>query len=466
MHRSPSRSLKLLSVALVAVLTLVAAGCGGDDDAVVLGHHRGQGQRLRVTKAAWVYVGPINDGGWTQAHDDGRKYVEEASSATRSRRPTRRTCPRAPRPRRSSRTSIKDGNQIIFATSFGYGDALAELAEKYPDVKFEHATGAATDENLATYYGAGEDTIYLTGIAAGAAIPERHDRLRRPVPDPRGHPPHQRLHARRAVGRTPTPPPRSCGPTPGSTPTTERQAADSLDRRRRRRHRLRPGQPRHRRGRQGQPSLPFVGLRLGPERELPRHLADRLPLQLGPVLHRAVKAVADGTLGDRPVLRRHRTTASSSLAPFGELGQRRDPDDHRRPSSRPSRRHVRRVRRPAHRPGRRGARCPRARPLELGDHPRPWTGSSPASIGDPAGLTRAASRSACHRRNQSPRVAGASRPGGRRDAGITKRFPGGVVANDAVDFEVARRRGARPAGRERRRQVHASNVLHRPLPAR
>src|SRR5712692_4534889 len=28
-------------------------------------------------KAAWVYVGPINDGGWTQAHNDGRLYVQQ-----------------------------------------------------------------------------------------------------------------------------------------------------------------------------------------------------------------------------------------------------------------------------------------------------------------------------------------------------------------------------------------------------
>ena len=48
--------------------------------------------------------------------------------------------------------------------------------------------------------------------------------------------------------------------------------------------------------------------------------------------------------------------------------------------------------------------------------------------------------------------------------GITKRFPG-VLANDAVDFEAARRRGARAARRERRRQEHALEHPHRPLPA-
>ena len=65
-----------------------------------------------------------------------------------------------------------DGAKIIFANSFGYGEAMKELAAENPDVKFEHATGAGTLDNFATYYGAAEDTIYLTGLAAGAAIPE------------------------------------------------------------------------------------------------------------------------------------------------------------------------------------------------------------------------------------------------------------------------------------------------------
>src|SRR5919202_4864372 len=42
-------------------------------------------------------------------------------------------------------------------------------AAKYPDVKFEMATGTITSKNMAEYFGAGEDAIYLSGMAAGAA---------------------------------------------------------------------------------------------------------------------------------------------------------------------------------------------------------------------------------------------------------------------------------------------------------
>ena len=64
---------------------------------------------------------------------------------------------------------VRDGNKMIFATSFGYQDAMVAAAKKYPDVKFEQATGYKTSKNLAEYYGAGEDAIYLSGMAAGAA---------------------------------------------------------------------------------------------------------------------------------------------------------------------------------------------------------------------------------------------------------------------------------------------------------
>ena len=64
---------------------------------------------------------------------------------------------------------IRDGNKIIFATSFGFQTAMAAAAKKHPDVKFEMATGTTVLPNMAEYFGAGEDSIYLSGMAAGAA---------------------------------------------------------------------------------------------------------------------------------------------------------------------------------------------------------------------------------------------------------------------------------------------------------
>ena len=64
---------------------------------------------------------------------------------------------------------VRDGNKIIFATSFGFQPAMVAAAKKYPSVYFEMATGTAQAKNMAEYFGAGEDAIYLSGMAAGAA---------------------------------------------------------------------------------------------------------------------------------------------------------------------------------------------------------------------------------------------------------------------------------------------------------
>ena len=166
MRRPFARRSRLL-LALLAVLAVFAAACGGDDDDAGSGGDSGSGDSGPL-KAAFIFVGPINDGGWTQAHNEGRLYVEEQlGDAVETT--YKESVPEGPEARQVIEDLIKDGNKIIFATSFGYGDTLMELAEEYPNVYFEHATGLASSENLATYFGASEDTIYLTGIAAGAA---------------------------------------------------------------------------------------------------------------------------------------------------------------------------------------------------------------------------------------------------------------------------------------------------------
>ena len=66
---------------------------------------------------------------------------------------------------------------MIFATSYGYVNKA--FAAKYPNVLFEQATGTETGPNLSEYFGAAEDTIFLSGMAAGAASKTGQDRLRR-----------------------------------------------------------------------------------------------------------------------------------------------------------------------------------------------------------------------------------------------------------------------------------------------
>jgi basic membrane protein A len=143
-------------VGALAVLALVVAG----------GTSAQSTKSTATFKAAWIYVGPHNDGGWSQAHDIGRLYVQKMLGS-KVQTTYKENIPPGPKLEQTVAALVRDGNKIIFGTSFGFFDK--KLAAKYPDVLFEQATGTDQSDNLAEYFGAGEDSIYLSGMAAGAA---------------------------------------------------------------------------------------------------------------------------------------------------------------------------------------------------------------------------------------------------------------------------------------------------------
>jgi basic membrane lipoprotein Med (substrate-binding protein (PBP1-ABC) superfamily) len=147
------RRLTLLALAAIAL-----AACGGTTTT----------PSSTALKAAWIYVGSKSDAGWTKAHDDARLYVEQ-QLGSKVVTTFKENVPEGPQTSQVIDDLVKDGNKIIFATSYGFQDAMAAAAKKYPNVYFEQATGFKLDKNLAEFFGAAEDTDYLTGIAAGAA---------------------------------------------------------------------------------------------------------------------------------------------------------------------------------------------------------------------------------------------------------------------------------------------------------
>ena len=119
-------------------------------------------------KVAWIYVGPHADHGWSQAHDEGRQYVQK-KLGSQVETTFKELVPEGPQTCQVIESLIRDGNKLIFATSFGFQTCMVSEAKLHPDVMFEQATGTAQSTNLAEYFGAGEDSIYLSGMAAGAA---------------------------------------------------------------------------------------------------------------------------------------------------------------------------------------------------------------------------------------------------------------------------------------------------------
>ncbi|HYF60915.1 MAG TPA: BMP family ABC transporter substrate-binding protein [Burkholderiaceae bacterium] len=117
-------------------------------------------------KVGFIYVGPVGDAGWSFAHDIGRKHIEE-KFGDRIKTTYVEKVPEGADAERVIRDLVAQGNKLIFATSFGFGDAMEKVAKDHPDVRFEHATGYKTADNLRVYEGRFYEDAYMAGVIAG-----------------------------------------------------------------------------------------------------------------------------------------------------------------------------------------------------------------------------------------------------------------------------------------------------------
>jgi basic membrane protein A len=117
-------------------------------------------------KVGFVYVGPTGDHGWTYRHDIGRQQVEEAYG-DRVETMYVESVPEGADAERVMTQMALQGADIIFATSFGYMDPLMSVAQKFPNVKFEHATGYKQADNAANYGLKLYQARHVQGVIAG-----------------------------------------------------------------------------------------------------------------------------------------------------------------------------------------------------------------------------------------------------------------------------------------------------------
>jgi len=124
-------------------------------------------------KVGFIYVGPTGDHGWTYRHDIGRQQVEEAYG-DKVETIFVESVPEGPDAERVMRSMVREGVDIIFATSFGYMNSMLKVAKEYPDVAFEHATGYKQSENMATYGLRLYQARHVQGIIAGMMTKTNH----------------------------------------------------------------------------------------------------------------------------------------------------------------------------------------------------------------------------------------------------------------------------------------------------
>ena len=153
---------KLLVLALAALMIFAFASCGNDES--TSDNSESQGIAKEDIKVGFVYIGAIGDEGWTDSHNDGRLYLEEelgVETAYMENVTEDSGCEDA------IRNLIDQGCNVIFTTSFGFGEWTQKVALDHPDLYFMHASGNIQEENMSNYFGRIYQARYLSGIAAG-----------------------------------------------------------------------------------------------------------------------------------------------------------------------------------------------------------------------------------------------------------------------------------------------------------
>ena len=116
---------------------------------------------------AFAYVGPVGDGGWSFAHDNGRKALEK-ELGDKIKTSFVESVPESADAERVFREMAGEGkNKLIFGTTFGYMESMLKVAADHKDIRFEHATGYKTAENLRTYDSRTYEGAYMAGVIAG-----------------------------------------------------------------------------------------------------------------------------------------------------------------------------------------------------------------------------------------------------------------------------------------------------------
>ena len=159
--------LKVAALSVVAAAALVACGKKEEPKPVEAPKAAAPAPaKPEPLKIAFAYVGPVGDGGWTFAHDNGRKAVEKEFGDKVVTSYVEKV-PESADAERVIRDMAAQGNKLIFGTTFGYMEPMLKVAADTKDVKFEHATGYKTAENMRTYDSRTYEGAYLAGVIAG-----------------------------------------------------------------------------------------------------------------------------------------------------------------------------------------------------------------------------------------------------------------------------------------------------------
>jgi basic membrane protein A len=147
-------------------VTVLAAGAAGAALAADAAAGTASAPTSAPLKVAFVYVSPVGQAGWTYQHDIGRQDLETFLGPS-VKTTVVESVPEGADAERVMRDLASQGNQLIFATSFGYQEPALRVAADFPNVRFAVAGGYKTAPNAATYNARHYEGRYLAGVIAG-----------------------------------------------------------------------------------------------------------------------------------------------------------------------------------------------------------------------------------------------------------------------------------------------------------
>jgi simple sugar transport system substrate-binding protein len=125
--------------------------------------------KAKTIKAGFVYVGPIEDKGWTMAHNRGRTRVDEKYDWL-----TTTYAEIVPEAEVSDYIDemFEANCDVVFTTSFGYGWDTVIAGARWPDKILYHCSGdpiiMGGAPNVGFYFADFYQIYYMNGLAAGA----------------------------------------------------------------------------------------------------------------------------------------------------------------------------------------------------------------------------------------------------------------------------------------------------------
>ena len=126
----------------------------------------GTAQAADPVKVGFIFVGPVNDGGWSQYHFEAAQKMKEHFGDS-VEMVYQESVPEGSDAVLAMTQMALGGADLIFTTSFGYMDQTIEVAKKFPNVKFEHATGFKTADNVSVYSARFYEGRAIEGTIAG-----------------------------------------------------------------------------------------------------------------------------------------------------------------------------------------------------------------------------------------------------------------------------------------------------------